>query len=60
MMLVKVICWRIISILITMVIMWFFTGDVKEASGLTLALHAVLTAANYAFEIAWRKLYEAG
>ena len=56
--LIKVICWRFVSILITIVIMWLFTGDVKEASGLTLALHTVLTAANYAFEIVWEKLYE--
>ena len=50
---VKVIAWRILSVMITMAVMWFATGDVREATGVTLALHALLTAANYGFEASW-------
>ncbi len=55
---VKVIAWRAVSISITMLIMWIFTGDVKEATGLTLFLHAVLAVANYIFETFWDNFYE--
>tara|TARA_Y100001970_G_C13888180_1_gene677296 strand:+ start:167 stop:292 length:126 start_codon:yes stop_codon:yes gene_type:complete len=36
-----------------MLVMWIFTGDVKEATGLTLFLHAVLAVTNYIFEAFW-------
>jgi uncharacterized membrane protein len=55
---VKVISWRVISVSITMLVMWFFTGNIKEATGLTLFLHALLTIANYIFETMWEKLSE--
>ena len=54
--LVKVITWRLLSVLITMIVMWFATGDVREATGLTLVLHAVLLAANYGFEAGWDEI----
>ena len=54
--LLKVICWRLISILITLVFMFLMTGDVKSATGLTISLHIFLTAANYMFEKIWRKI----
>ncbi len=50
---VKVVCWRLLSILITMVVMWCATGNIREATGVTLILHALLTIANYGFEVAW-------
>ena len=53
---VKVIAWRVLSVLITMIVMWFATGDIREASGVTLALHALLTAANYGFEVGWDEI----
>ena len=46
----KVISWRLISISITLVVMWLITGDVKSATGFTVFLHFLLTGANYAFE----------
>ena len=55
----KVVSWRLVSISITVFVMWIFTGNAKEATGLTLFLHALLTVANYAFEILWEK-YESG
>ena len=54
----KVISWRVISVSITMLVMWFFTGNIKEATGLTLFLHTLLTIANYLFETVWEKLSE--
>ena len=56
--LVKVISWRIVSISITMIVMWFFTGNAREATGLTLFLHGFLTIANYLFELFWEKISE--
>ena len=55
---VKVVSWRVISVSITMLVMWLFTGDIKEATGLTLFLHTLLTIANYLFETAWEKINE--
>ncbi len=54
--LLKVICWRMISILITMVVLWIATGSIKEATGLTVGLHLLLTVANFGFEISWEKM----
>ena len=54
----KVVAWRVISILLTLVIMYVVTGDVKSATGITFTLHIVLTACHYAFEKCWEKLYE--
>jgi uncharacterized membrane protein len=52
---VKVISWRMISVSITMLVMWLFTGSIREATGLTLFLHTLLTVANYLFETMWEK-----
>jgi uncharacterized membrane protein len=52
---VKVISWRVISVSITMIIMWIFTGNVREATSFTLFLHAILTIANYFFETLWEE-----
>lgn len=54
----KVITWRIVSIIITMIVMMTFTGDLKSATGLTFFLHALLTVANYGFETLWEKIDE--
>jgi len=53
---VKVITWRVLSVLITMIVMWFATGNIREATGVTLALHALLTIANYGFEAGWDEI----
>ena len=50
---VKVFVWRILSITITLVITFFMTGNLIEASSLTVILHAVLMAAHWLFEIGW-------
>jgi len=57
---VKVITWRLLSVLITMIVMWFATGNIREATGVTLVLHALLTVANYGFEAVWDEINEEG
>ena len=57
---VKVISWRIISMALTMLVMWFVTGDIKEATGLTVGLHVLLTIANFGFEVVWDEINETG
>ena len=52
---VKVLLWRVVSIMTTLVIMWAYLGDVKSATGLSVFLHLVLTVLNYGFEVAWKK-----
>ena len=54
----KVITWRICSVTITLLLTWFYTGSVKEASFFTLILHCMLIAAHYFFEYAWETVNE--
>jgi uncharacterized membrane protein len=56
--LMKVIAWRGISIVITLIVMWAATGDVRSATGITLLLHTILTLGHYIFETAWEKINE--
>tara|TARA_R110000824_G_scaffold316611_1_gene503842 strand:+ start:1245 stop:1391 length:147 start_codon:yes stop_codon:yes gene_type:complete len=46
--------------LITMIVMWIATGDVREATGLTLGLHIILTVVNFGFEVVWGDIYDEG
>ena len=50
---VKVIVWRLISIVLTLVTTYLYTGDISKASGLTMVLHAVLIVGHYLFERFW-------
>lgn len=49
----KVIVWRILSVSITLAVTWGVTGDLSEATGLTLILHLVLVISHYLFEKGW-------
>ena len=49
----KVIAWRCVSILVTMLVLFVATGDVKSATGITVFLHAVLICCHYVFEKLW-------
>jgi uncharacterized membrane protein len=51
----KVITWRVCSLSITLMLTWFYTGSVKEASFFTLILHATLVASHYLFELWWER-----
>ena len=50
----KVIIWRFISIGLTYLATFLFTGDIKSATSFTIFLHLVLMIANYIFEILWK------
>ncbi len=54
----KVLWWRLISILITVVAIYAVTGDIMSATGITIYLHALLTVSHYIFEKTWEKLHE--
>ena len=51
----KVIAWRLMSVSITLIATWLYTGSVKEASFFTLILHATLMTAHYLFEYFWER-----
>lgn len=51
----KVIMWRIVSVTITLIATWVFTGSVKEASFFTFFLHVTLMLAHYLFESYWER-----
>lgn len=53
--LVKVVVWRCISIITTMIVMYVATGNIKSATSITLFLHALLLTGHYLFEIVWEK-----
>ena len=53
--LAKVAIWRLISIFITLAVLFVVTGDVRAATGTTLSLHVLLTGAHYAFESWWER-----
>ena len=54
----KVILWRLISITITLFVIYVYTGDIKSATGITIFLHALLTVIHGAYEQAWLRYYE--
>ena len=51
----KVLTWRTISVLITLIATWIYTGSIKEASFFTMSLHATLMTAHYLFELYWER-----
>ena len=53
----KVITWRLISITLTLAVLYLATGDVKSATGITAMLHILLTGGHYVFERTWESLH---
>lgn len=51
----KVVLWRLISFVLTLMMTWYFTGSVKEASFFTVVLHATLLVSHYLFEFWWER-----
>ena len=49
----KVAAWRILSILITLIVLYAVTGDTQEATWITILLHTIFTIAHYIFERLW-------
>ena len=56
----KVISWRVISVLVTLFVMYMTTGDVKSATGVTVFLQAILVCFHYIFEKVWSKVFQEG
>lgn len=56
----KVVIWRVISVALTYIVTFLFTGDIKSATSFTIFLHLVLMISNYAFEIIWDKYEKRG
>ena len=52
--LLKVFMWRLISIPISVMATYFYTGEVRTSLNLTIILTIVLTACQFAYERAWR------
>ncbi len=51
----KVVLWRIISILITLIVLYAITGDTQETTWITILLHTLFTIGHYVFERVWEK-----
>jgi len=49
----KVVAWRILSILITLIVLYAVTGDTQEATWITILLHTLFTVCHYGFESLW-------
>ena len=56
----KVMTWRIISILITLIVLYTITGDTQETTWITILLHTLFTIGHYMFELAWGKFFTTG
>ena len=56
--LMKVIIWRLVSIIITLIILSLVLGNPKSATGVTILLHVILTACHFAFENLWEHIHE--
>ena len=46
----KVLVWRAISVVITMIITYAWSGSIKHATGLTIALQGALFLSHWVFE----------
>lgn len=57
--LIKVVSWRAMSVGITVLVTYGYTGDVVSASKMTAILHVFLMTGHYLFETLWEK-YEKG
>ena len=54
----KVMALRLLSILITLVVLYAVTGDTQETTWITILLHTLFTIGHYIFEVLWGKLYK--
>ena len=54
----KVIAWRVLSILITVILLFALTGNIKSSTGVAILLHCFLTVAHFMFETIWESIHE--
>ena len=55
---VKVLCWRLISISVTYFTSLLLMDSHKEATSFTVVLHCILITFHYGFEKLWNRLGE--
>tara|TARA_B100000131_G_C17838341_1_gene500714 strand:+ start:142 stop:342 length:201 start_codon:yes stop_codon:yes gene_type:complete len=51
----KVVMWRFVSITVTLILTYLYTGSIKEATFSTVVLHMTLIIAHYLFERWWER-----
>ena len=56
--LIKATSWRLVSIPVTLLISYLYTGKVSGSIGLTAVLTVVLTASQYGYEKLWAHFLE--
>jgi uncharacterized membrane protein len=56
--LAKTVTWRIVATVVTGIVVYFFTGELAEASKATLTAAAILTVLYYFHEELWMRLAE--
>jgi len=49
----KTIIWRVIATLITLVVVYLFTGELKQATTITLVVASILAVGYYVHERVW-------
>lgn len=54
--LLKVFIWRLISIPISMMTTYFYTGEIRASLNLTVILTIVLTTGQFVYERVWRMI----
>lgn len=54
----KVIVWRVLSIIVSMLIAYLYLGEIRSAGELTVILTIVMTTLHYFFEIWWSRRYD--
>ena len=52
---VKVVLWRAISVVVTIIAALAFLGNIKSATIFSVFLHIALTVLNYGFELCWER-----
>jgi uncharacterized membrane protein len=53
--LVKVLSWRLVSVMSMLMTMWIITGDLVKSTSVTLIVQVVQTIVHAIFEVAWEK-----
>ena len=56
--LIKATSWRLVSIPVTLMISYLYTGKVSGSIGLTAVLTVVLTASQHGYEKLWLRYFE--
>ncbi len=55
--LVKTILWRVVATLITLMVVFMFTGELRQATTITLIVASILAVGYYFHERIWDKIH---